>query len=221
MLPKTILHNSVSIDGSITNFDVNMKLHYQIAGGFKPNAHLIGSNTIITGIELYGDASSEEKKDFDKPKRDKTLPYWIIIDSKGTLKDLLHEVRRFEFCKDVVLLISKETPISYINYLKERNYDFHIIGTEHVNLKKALELLYNEYNTKILLTDCGSILGNLLITQGLVNQISLLIHPLIVGDKSYGIFNNIEKLVKLKLLKNEVLDDNYIWLMFKILYEKL
>ena len=219
MLPKTILYNSVSIDGSLTNFDVNMKLHYQIAGGFKPNAHLIGSNIIKTGIELYGESPPEEKKDFDKPKRDKTLPYWIIIDSKGTLKGLLHEVRRFEFCKDVVVLISKETPNHYINYLKQRNYDFHTIGDEHVNLKKALELLYNKYNTKILLTDCGSILGNLLITRGLVNEISLLIHPLIVGNKSYGIFNKIEKLVKLKMLKHEVLDDNYIWIMFKILYE--
>ena len=217
MLPKTILHNSISLDGSLTNFDVNMELHYKIAGSLKPNAHLIGSNTIKTGIDLYGDAPPEEEKDFIKPPRDKTLPFWIIIDSKGTLKGLLHEVRRFEFCKDVVLLISNETPNSYIKYLKERNYDFHTVGDEHVNLKKALELIYNIYNTKILLTDCGSILGNLLISEGLLNEISLLVHPVIVGKKTYGIFNNIQKFVNLKMLKNEVIDENFIWFLYKIL----
>ena len=221
MLPKTILHNSISLDGSLTNFQVNMELHYQIAGSFKPNAHLIGSNTIKSGIELYGSAPPEEEKDFKKPMRDENLPYWIIIDSKGSLKGLLHEVRRFDFCKDVIVMISKETPGIYIDYLKERNYDFHIIGNEHINLKKALELLYEKYNTKVLLTDCGSILGNLLISYGLVNQISLLIHPIIVGKSSYGIFDNIDKLVKLKMLKNKVLDDNYIWLLFDILYNDL
>jgi len=31
MLPKTILHNPVSLDGSLTSFEPNMGLHYQIA----------------------------------------------------------------------------------------------------------------------------------------------------------------------------------------------
>jgi len=48
--------------------------------------------------------------------------------------------------------------------------------------------------------------------------ISLLIHPVIVGDKSYNIFNNIDKKIKLKLLKNEILDEGYIWLAYEIIY---
>ena len=54
MLPKIILHNSVSLDGSLTNFGPNMELHYQIAGKYNVDAHLIGSNTVIVGVELYG-----------------------------------------------------------------------------------------------------------------------------------------------------------------------
>ena len=106
MLPYIILHNSISLDGSLLNFEVNMNLHYQIAGKFKPDAHLIGSNTIKTGIEMFGSAPPEERNDFKKPYRDKTLPYWIIPDTTGILKDLLHEVTRFEYCKDVIILIS-------------------------------------------------------------------------------------------------------------------
>ena len=106
MLPEIILHNSISLDGSLTNFDVNMELHYRIASTYKPDAHLIGSNTIKAGIELYGDSPLEEKMDFNRSERDKKLPYWIIIDTKGILQGLLHEVRRFDLCKDVVLLLS-------------------------------------------------------------------------------------------------------------------
>jgi 2,5-diamino-6-(ribosylamino)-4(3H)-pyrimidinone 5'-phosphate reductase len=65
MLPKIIMHNSISIDGSLTNFEPHMGLHYQIAGNYEPDAHLIGSNTIKRGIELYEDGvPPEEKKRF-------------------------------------------------------------------------------------------------------------------------------------------------------------
>ena len=217
MLPTIILHNSISLDGSLTDFSVNMELHYQIAGKYKPDAHLIGSNTIKTGIELYGNAPPEDENDFIKPDRDKNLPYWIIIDTKGSLQYLLHEIRRFDFCKDVIVLISKDTPKDYIHYLRERDYDFYIVGNEHINMHKSLELLLEKYNIKTILTDCGSILSNLLLTQHLVDEISLLIHPVIVGDKSYNIFNYIKRMIPLKMIKNEILGEGYCWLVYRVI----
>ncbi len=218
MLPKIIVHNSISLDGSLTNFEVNMEIHYNIAGRYKPDAHLIGSNTIKAGIKLYGNVSLEEKKDFIKPKRNVNLPYWVIIDSKGSLFGLLHEIRKFEFCKDVILLVSEKTPKKFINYLNERNYDYHIIGKNKVDLKDSLEFLFKKYKIKTILSDCGKILSNILINHGFVDEISLLIHPVIVGNKSYYIFDDVNKKIKLKLLKNEILNKEYIWLVFKIIY---
>ena len=66
MQTNLILHNSISLDGSLTNFAVDMELHYRIAGEYKPDAHLIGSNTIQTGIKLYGSSKPERKNDFKK-----------------------------------------------------------------------------------------------------------------------------------------------------------
>jgi 2,5-diamino-6-(ribosylamino)-4(3H)-pyrimidinone 5'-phosphate reductase len=217
MLPKIIIHNSISIDGSLTNFEPNMGLHYKIAGKYKPDAHLIGSNTIKKGIELYGDGvPKEEKKDFEKQERNKSLPYWVIIDTRGDLKGLIHTCRRFEFCKDVIVLVSEKTPKTYLNHLKKRNYDYHIVGKDYVNIIKALELLTNKYQTKTILTDTGRILGNLLLNQGFVSKISLLIHPIIVGNKSYNMFSDIDQNLKLKLLKKEILEKQYIWLVYKV-----
>lgn len=217
MLPKVILHNSISLDGSLTDFEPNMKLHYQIAGEYGPDAHLIGSNTIKTGIQLYGDGvPREEKKDFEKQERNKNLPYWVIIDTHGSLKGLLHTCRRFEFCKDVIVLVSEITPKTYLKYLEKRDYDYHLIGKDHVDIKKALELVSNTYQTKTILTDTGRILGNLLLNQGFVSEISLLIHPVIVGNKSYNMFSDIDKKIQLKLLKNETLEREYVWLVYVV-----
>ncbi len=216
MLPKIILHNSVSLDGSLTNFDPNMGIHYQIAGKYNADVHLIGSNTIKVGIELFGgDTNPEEKTDFMKPERADHLPRWVIIDTKGTLKGVLHTCRRFKFCRDVVVLLSEETPTEYLEHLEERNYDYHIVGKKHVDLRKSLELLSENYGVKTVLTDTGRILGNLLLNQGFVNEISLLIHPAIVGTTSYNMFKLANKNTKMKLNKVEKIE-NLVWLVYTV-----
>jgi 2,5-diamino-6-(ribosylamino)-4(3H)-pyrimidinone 5'-phosphate reductase len=217
MLPKVIIHNSISLDGSLTGFMPNMGVHYQIAGEYRAAVHLIGSNTAKAGVELFGnEVPPEAEKDFEKPKRDKNLPYWVIIDTKGQLKGLLHGCRRFEFCRDVVVLVSEATPRDYIRYLEERNYEHYVVGREKVDLRRALELLAEKFRAKRVLTDTGRILGNLLLEQGLVDEISLLVHPVIVGEKAYNMFGNMKQNPELKLRKQEKLDKGLGWLVYKV-----
>jgi len=217
MFPKIVIHNSISLDGSLTNFEPNMGLHYQIAEYYKPEAHLIGSNTARIGATLFGNGiSQEEKRDFEKVKRDKNLPYWVMIDTKGSLKGILHVCRRFEFSRDIIVLLSEETPKEYIEYLKDRNYDYHITGKSHVDLKVGLEILSTQYGVKTVLTDTGRILSNLLLNQGLVSEISLLIHPLIVGKNAYPILSDVNNNLSLTLRKKETLDKGYVWLVYKV-----
>lgn len=217
MLPRVIIHNSISLDGSLTGFEPNMELHYRIAGDYKPQAHFIGSNTVRAGARLYGNGvPPEEKSDLQRPERSKSLPYWVIPDTKGMLKGLLHTCRRFEFCRDVILLISETTPKEYVEHLRERDYAYHIVGKNHVNLADSLELLSAQYKVKKVLTDTGRILGNLLVEQSLVSELSLLVHPVIVGRKSYKIFCNVKKSPKLRLCGEEVFPKGYVWLAYKV-----
>ena len=217
MLPKVIIHNSISLDGSLTDFEPNMALHYQIAGNYKPDAHLIGSNTVKVGAELYGEGvPPEEANDFEKTERDEALPYWVILDTEGALEGMLHTCRRFEFCKDVIILVSEETPKEYIRHLEERNYNYHVVGKKHVDLKKALELPSAKYGVKKVLTDTGQVLGNLLLNQGLASEVSLLIHPIILGKKAYGMFSNVSEAINLKLDKAETIGKGYVWLVYTV-----
>jgi 2,5-diamino-6-(ribosylamino)-4(3H)-pyrimidinone 5'-phosphate reductase len=207
----------MSLDGSLTGFQPDMGVHYQIAGSYKAQANLIGSNTVKSGVELFGQGNvSEEKSDFEKPERDGKLPYWVLIDSGAVLKGLLHICRRFEYCRDVVLLVSESTSKDYLTYLKERNYDYYVVGKEHVDLRNTLELLSDKLKAKKVLVDSGRILGNLLVEQGLVDELSLLVHPVIVGEKAYSIFGNIKQAPILKLKKQEQLENGLVWLVYKV-----
>jgi 2,5-diamino-6-(ribosylamino)-4(3H)-pyrimidinone 5'-phosphate reductase len=216
ILPKVVVHNSISLDGSLTGFEVDMELHYGLAARYKPGVHLIGSNTLKAGIE--SDAYRmplEERGDFTRPGKDPSLPYWVIPDTSGKLIGTLHAFRRFEFCRDVVVLVSDTTPKEYLRYLDERTYDYHVVGGEHVDLKRALALLTQRYEVNTVLVDAGKILSNLLLGEGLVDEISLLVHPVIVGKKSYNILTDIDEVNNVVLLECERLDEHYVWLVYR------
>ncbi|MBN1158326.1 MAG: dihydrofolate reductase family protein [Bacteroidales bacterium] len=214
MIPKVIVHNSISLDGSLTGFNVNMPLHYQIAGGFQADMHLVGSNTAKTGMDMFLDKIPEEREE-DLRKPDKAGILWSIPDSTGKLKGLLHVFRQSEYCRDVVIFISQSTPDEYIKYLKERDYDHYVAGKNKCDLKMGLEILDKSYHVKKVLTDTGCILSNILIEQGLVSEISMLVHPTIVGKKCYNMFGNIKYNMKPILKKKEFLEGEYIWLVFE------
>ncbi len=217
-LPRIIIHNSITLDGSLTGFIPNMEVHYRIAGDYRPDAHLIGSNTMVTGIELYGDGVPEENEnDFQKPERDVNLPYWVIIDSKGKLEGKLHVTRRFEYCRDVLILVSKETPENYLEYLEERNYDYHLSGEKSIDLLESLYYLKGKYNTDTILTDSGRILNTLLLDMGIVDEISLLVHPIILGKGSYNMFSDIKVKRELELMKSETLEDELVWTVYRVM----
>ena len=218
---KTIMHNSISLDGSFTDFEVNMGLHYQIANNFKADANLIGSNTITAGIEIYGgEIPLESEADFTKPDRSVTLPYWVIVDTKGITKGLLHTCRSFEFCKDVIVLISQQTNEDYMNYLKERDYDYLVCGTEHIDYGKALSALSTKYGIKTILIDSGPTLNRVLLSKGLIDEISLLVSPILVGcksDKLLANINNGSKNINLKLLACENIEKELVLLRYDVL----
>ena len=216
---KMIMHNSISLDGSFINFDVDMGLHYQLASRFKADAHLIGSETVRAGGELYG-IPPEKETDFIKPERDSGLPYWIIVDSKGKTKGLLHTCRSFEFCKDVIILISRKTSGDFIHYLTERNYDYLICGDIRVNLKKAYDALTEKYKISIIMVDSGPTLNGVLLDTGLIDEISLLVFPVLVGkrsDKLLAQLNFGNHNVSLRLLEHEYLDKGLVLLRYQVL----
>lgn len=212
------MHNSISLDGSFQNIEVDMDMHYGTSASFGEDIHLVGANTAKIGVEMFGAVPPEEDSDLRKPERESTIPIWVFVDSKGILKGSLHVFRRFEMCRDVVVLVSGSTPEDYLEYLKEREYDFIVTGGEHVDLKEALGLLNKNYNAGTIVVDSGSRLNGALLEQDLVDEISLIMIPLLTGKGTDSLFAKIGKTepIGLELLKCEKLKKGYVWLVYKV-----
>ena len=222
---KVKMHNAISLDGSVLHFEPDIGQFYQLSAGFNADMVLVGSSTAKTGIEMfYPEIPKEESADFTKPldKSQHCLP-WIIPDSKGILKGVLHVLRRYEHCRDIILLLTEKTPLPYIKYLEEREYDHHVVGHDHVDLRKALELMSQRYGAKTITTDAGVTLNCQLLEQGLVDEISLLVSPVIVGNISVDLFSKLHSPkggLKLELIEQEVLENDCLWLLYRVRYER-
>ncbi len=220
MPPRVIMYNTISVDGSIKDFELDIGLHYEVADKIKADAHLIGSETAKTGIEMFTDnIPAEEQSDFVKPmmKTDETRPFWILSDSKGKLKGLLHIYRRSCYCKEVIILVTNKTPEEYINYLKERNYSIIVAGDETLDFHVALDKLSMYFNVKSVLTDSGGGLNSVLLKEGLVDEVVMLISPVIVGKSGTNLFRHLENKVNLELIRSERVRGNHILVFYRVL----
>lgn len=203
MRPHVVVHNTVSLDGSIDGFEIDLYLHYGLVPALGTDATLVGSKTSRTGIELFGELTEETAEDRRRPddpaRQDK--PLWFVPDSGGILQGYLHALRRSEFCRDVVVFASRRTPAAYLEYLRERDYDHHVLGEERVDLAAALELIGDRYGARRVLVDSGPELVGALFARGLVDQLSLAVAPAIAGAGGRRLFGGLGSPVPLTLVR--------------------
>jgi 2,5-diamino-6-(ribosylamino)-4(3H)-pyrimidinone 5'-phosphate reductase len=144
-------------------------------------------------------------------------PYWVLSDSKGKLKGLLHVYRRSCYCKDVIILVTNKTPEDYISYLKERNYNIIVTGDENIDFRVALDKITLYYSVKSLLTDSGGGLTSTLLKEGLVDEVALLFSPVIVGKNSTNLFRYLDDKVNLELIRSERIRSNHMLVIYRVL----
>ncbi len=205
-MPKVIMFNTISVDGSVKDFELDIGLHYEVADRIRADAHLIGSDTAKTGVELFTEQiPPEEPSDFAKPpvRADEVRPFWVLPDRNGKLKGLLHVYRRSCYCKDIIIIVTNRTPTDYLTYLKERNYNIIVAGEEQIDYRTALDRLTMYYNVKTVLTDSGGGLTSMLMSAGLVDELVLLISPVVVGKGATNLFRSLDSKVNLELIRSE------------------
>lgn len=89
-----------------------------------------------------------------------------------------------------------------------------------MDIKQALEIAAERYGFKLVVSDSGGILNSILLEQGLVEEISLILDPEIVGRTGTNLFRGIEKSgIQLELVRNEVVEKKYVHLVYRVLKE--
>ena len=217
--PKIILHNTISLDGSLRGFEANLNMHYSIASSLKVDAYLVGSQTILDASdEIPPEPEKEEQERIYDPED--VRPFWIVVDSRSRLKGVLHFYRQMEYIKDIIVLVSNSTPKDYLRYLKEKKYPYVRAGKERIDFFEAFRILKEEYRIETILTDTGPTLNNLLLQQNLADEISVIVAPFIVAKSQPRIFVGLdieEEQIKLSSRDAQKLGNDYVWLRYKVM----
>ena len=228
MLPRVVLHNAVSLDGRIEGFPLDLEQYYQLAATWKEDATLAGSQTFLKAAD---EAPPEDESAFlplDADPEDRR-PLLVIPDSRGQIRTW-HYLRRLPYWRGFVALCSRSTPKEYLQYLQERHIDCIIAGDEHVDLRAGLEELSSRYGIKVVRVDAGGTLNGLLLRQGLVDEVSLLICPSLVGgERQSSVFKapdlaaaagpawqGSDGAISLYLIDAQRLKGDVMWLRYKV-----
>jgi 2,5-diamino-6-(ribosylamino)-4(3H)-pyrimidinone 5'-phosphate reductase len=220
MLPRVILHNAVSLDGRIDWFIPDIGLFYELASRWNEDATLAGSDTVL---DPEAEVPEEDEQAFELPTRDPddSRPLLVIPDSRGRVRTW-HYWRKQPYWRDVIALCSHATPKSFLDHLRERHIATIVAGDDHVDLRAALQELNSRYGVKIVRVDSGGTLNGVLLRAGLVDEVSLLIHPSLVGGATPRSFlrapdlSSSEGVVELRLTHFEKLNGDVVWLGYEV-----
>lgn len=220
MLPHIILHNSVSLDGCTTGFTPDIGLHYTLAAQFKCDIHLAGSETILA---MSADAPAETDEDLvpPKPEPGDARSLLVIPDSRGRVR-IWHYLRKQPFWRDAMAICTKATPASYLAHLAERRIAYISAGDNRVDFRAAMAELADRHGAKRILVDSGGRLNAVLLAAGLVDEVSLIVAPTLVGRADSASFINpaagvdITQATSVRLSHMERVGEGAVWLRYDI-----
>jgi 2,5-diamino-6-(ribosylamino)-4(3H)-pyrimidinone 5'-phosphate reductase len=210
-LPEVVVHASVSVDGAMTGFMPDLGAHYGAVAALGCDAHLIGSATMRAGLDMADEAPADPGAERDRPPTDRAgAPYWFVVDSRGVLHGRLHELRAFPGLRDVVVLLSSSSPQAYRDYLVRRQYGCIERGTQRVDLVAALDAMGQDYGVTRVLVDAGPTLTSVLLAQGLLDEVSLIVHPVVVGRDGRHVFGESAQSCALQLDSRDELENGLV-----------
>ncbi|HII06073.1 MAG TPA: RibD family protein [Methanotrichaceae archaeon] len=220
MLPHIILHNAMSIDGRTDGIDPDLGQFYEIASRWREDATLAGSETILKALEDMPADDVESELESTTFGPDDKRPILVVPDSRGRIKSW-HRLRSCGYWRDILSICSHTTPKSHLDYLKRAKVNCIVAGDDRVDLREALERMNAMYGVKTVRVDSGGTLNGVLLRQGLVDEISVLVHPCLVGGVSpRSIFmaqdlTSPEGVIQLRLTHVERLEGGVVWIRYE------
>jgi len=217
MLPRVIIFNGLSLDGRMDWGIDDQGLYYSLVDFWKPDGMLSGSNTILSAP--WSEEIPAEFAEMLATKAQRQL--LAIVDSRGRIHNW-PAIRKQPFWRDAVALCSHSTPPGYLDELAAQQVETIVAGTGQVDLRRALEELNERFGVKVVRVDSGGILTGALLRAGLVDEVSLLISPCLVGGTTLSsLFRapdlmSSEGVMQLRLSHFERLRDDIIWLRYEV-----
>jgi 2,5-diamino-6-(ribosylamino)-4(3H)-pyrimidinone 5'-phosphate reductase len=213
MMPKVIIHDAVSLDGRTTGFDVDMGRFYRLVSTWQESVTLAGADTILGAPE----GRVREKPTAvaaTEPRGRDGKPLLAVIDSRGRV-GCWGMLRDSGFWRGVLAIGAEQTPVNHVDYLRRCGVEFRSLGRKRVDLRRALIELRRRHRARVVRLESGGRLNRAMLELGLVTEVSLLVHPVIVGG-SGPVFAAGGGPVRLRLVTEQKLAGGLVWLRYRI-----
>lgn len=116
----------------------------------------------------------------------------------------------------MAVLVACDTDPAYLEYLSERRYPFFAAGSEHVMLAEALPWMAETFGVRRVLVDSGPILTHVMLDHDLVDEISLLVHPTVIGDAGRRVLEGSVTKHRLNLVAATTLEYGVVHLHYQV-----
>lgn len=225
MLPRVLIHVAASLDGRIDFIDVDLGLHYGLAARWQPDCMLTGADTILADPGYAPDDEETGAAGGEQPAAQgdgaEARPRLVVVDSRGRVGNW-GALATVPFWRAPTALCSRATPQEYLTYLERRGVQALVAGDERVDLPAALEQLGERFGVRRVEVDSGGALHGALLRAGLVHEVSVLVHPALVGGSSPRWWypapdlSGPEGAVPLRLTEIEKVGDDIVWLRYDV-----
>ena len=218
MLPHVVHHGEASLDGRIDHIRPDVGRFYSLAAGFHEDAILTGADTLLQGAELPAQDDAE-------PPMPEAIggdgPLFVVTDSRCRF-DRWNWLRKQPYWRDAVALVAQASPAEGLERLAAKGVPVIVCGDRRVDLRAALETLAARHAVRTVRVDSGGALSGALVRAGLVDEVSVLLEPVLVGGVSPRTFlrgpdpTAPEDVARLHLQKVEQFDDGLVWLRYDV-----
>lgn len=220
MLPRIVLHNAVALDGRVDHLAPDLGLFYGLAARWHEDATLAGSDTLLAAPDGTV-ADGEAVPAAAPPAPGDARSLLVAPDSRGRLR-CWRALLASGIWRAGVALCSLATPPGHLDYLRRSGVEAITAGEDHVDLVAALEALAARHGVGVVRVDSGGTLNGVLLRLGVVSEVSVLVHPALVGGLTPGSIFRAPDLgpdgaaIPLRLRQVESLAGDVVWLRYDV-----
>lgn len=221
--PYVICHMVMSLDGKVTGdflyrdeAEKPTEIYYQMNRDYKADAFACGKITMEGSFtqNWYPDLSKYPAFEKDHGFKTDHIPdekdklYAVAFDRKGSLgwksnyiidKDSGYGGAR------IIEVLTKQTDARYLGYLEEMDIPYIFAGETNIDIPFALFKLKELFGIEALLLEGGSILNGAFQKADMIDELSLVVCPLVAGADSKPLFAESE-ISDYELMKTEEKD---------------
>jgi 2,5-diamino-6-(ribosylamino)-4(3H)-pyrimidinone 5'-phosphate reductase len=166
--PHVVAQVAVSVDGVTSGFAVDHARFYALATLWQEDVTLIGADTILAEEQALRSAAQHAARP--------SGPLLAVVDSRARVREW-ESLRRLGYWSDVLALYADQTPARPLDSVIPEL----VAGYDRVDLAEALDLLGSRHHANVVRVDSNGRLLAVLLELGLIDELALLVHPVVVG----------------------------------------